>query len=233
MRRREFIALVGAAAAWPLSVRAQQREHRRVGVLMPFADSNVQAQASTFREELQKLGWIEGQHIRIDVRWATSDAASIERFGKELIALRPDVILASTTPASASLLQPSRTIPIVFTQVADPVGSGFVASLPRPGGNVTGFINLEASMDGKWLELLKEIAPHVNRAVFLFNPETAPYADFFLNSFKAAAAAFAIAAITAPVRDVSQLEKVIAERSSEPNSGLIVMPDAFTAAHRE
>jgi putative ABC transport system substrate-binding protein len=235
MRRREFFALVGLAAAGPWNVRAQQREPRRVGVLMPFAESNVQAQAfvSTFREELQKSGWIEGQNIRVDIRWATSDAASIERFGKELVALRPDLILASATPATASLLQQTRTIPIVFTQVADPVGSGFVASLPRPGGNATGFINLEASMGGKWLELLKEIAPHVSRAAFLFNPETAPYADFFLNSFKAAAATFAVTAIGAPVRDASQLEKVIVEQSTEPNSGLIIMPDAFTAAHRE
>jgi putative ABC transport system substrate-binding protein len=202
---------------------------------MPFADSNVQARAlvSTFRDELQKLGWIEGQNIRVDVRWATSDAASIDRFGRELIALRPDIILASATPATASLLQQTRTIPIVFTQVADPVGRGFVESLQRPGGNVTGFINLEGSMGGKWLELLKEIAPHVSRAVFLFNPETAPYADFFLNSFKAAAETFTVATIVAPVRDASKLEQTIAEQSSEANSGLIVMPDAFTAAHRE
>ena len=202
---------------------------------MPFADSNVQARAlvSTFRDELQKLGWIEGQNIRVDVRWATSDAASIDRFGRELIALQPDIILASATPATASLLQQTRTIPIVFTQVADPVGRGFVQSLQRPGGNVTGFINLEGSMGGKWLELLKEIAPHVSRAVFLFNPETAPYADFFLNSFKAAAETFTVATIVAPVRDASKLEQTIAEQSSEANSGLIVMPDAFTAAHRE
>ena len=153
---------------------------RRIGVLMTFAERDAEAQAfvAAFREGLQKLGWAEGRNIRIDYRWAALDAEPIQRFAKELVALQPDLILSHNTPTTAALLQQTRTIPIIFAAVADPVGSGFVASLPRPGGNVTGFINFEPTMAGKWLELLKEIAPRVNRVAFLFNPATATYAEF-------------------------------------------------------
>ena len=161
-----------------------------------------------------------------------ADAESIQRFAKELVALQPDLILSQNTPTTAALLQQTRTIPIIFATVSDPVGSGFVASFPRPGGNVTGFTNFEPTMAGKWLELLKEIAPRVNRVAFLFNPATAPYAEYYLNPFKAAAASFAVEAIAAPVRDTSELESVIAAQAREPNGGLIVMPDSFTTAHR-
>ena len=182
MKRREFITLLGgAAAAWPLAARAQQPERmRRIGVLMGYAESDPEAQAcvAAFREGLQKLGWTEGRNIRIDTRWATLDAESMQRFAKELVALQPDLILSQTTPTTAALLQQTRTIPIVFAIVADPVGSGFVASFPRPGGNVTGFTIIEPTMAGKWLELLKEIAPRVARVAFLFNPATAPYAEY-------------------------------------------------------
>ena len=157
---------------------------------------------------------------------------SRQRFAKELIALQPDLILSHSTPTTAALLQQTRTIPIVFATVSDPVGSGFVASLPRPGGNVTGFTNIEPTMAGKWLELLKEIAPRVTRVALLFNPATAPYAEYYLNPFKAAAASFAVEAIAAPVRDTSELESVVAAQAREPNGGLIVMPDGFTIAHR-
>jgi putative ABC transport system substrate-binding protein len=236
MRRREFITLLGsAAAAWPLGAGAQQGERmRRIGVLMAFAESNREGQAwiAAFREELPKLGWTERRNIRIDIRWGTLDAESRQRSAKELVALQPDLILSHTTAITAALLQQTRTIPIVFVQVVDPVGSGLVASIPRPGGNVTGFINLEGSMAGKWLELLKEIAPRVNRVAILFNPATAPYAEVFLNPFKAAARSFAVEAILAPVRDTSELESVIAAQAREPNGGLIVMPDPFTAVHR-
>ena len=160
------------------------------------------------------------------------DAEAIQQFAKELVALQPDLILSQNTPTTAALLQQTRTIPIVFALVADPVGSGFVASFPRPGGNVTGFITMEPTMAGKWLELLKEIAPRVNRVAFLFNPATAPYAEYYLNPFKAAAASFAVEAIAAPVRDTSELESVIAAQAREPNGGLIVMPDTFMNAHR-
>ena len=161
-----------------------------------------------------------------------SDVESMQQFAKELVALQPDLILSQSTPTTAALLQQTRTIPIIFAIVADPVGSGFVASFPRPGGNVTGFINMEPTMAGKWLELLKEIAPRVNRVAFLFNPATAPYAEYYLNPFKAAAASFAVEAIAAPVHDRSELESVVAAQAREPNGGLIVMPDSFLNAHR-
>src|SRR5262249_19176221 len=185
MRRREFIALLGSGVTgWPLAARAQQADRmRRIGVLMgyPESDSEAQTKIAAFRDGLQKLGWTKGRNTRIDTRWATpADAESMERFAKELVALQPDLILSSTTPTTAALLQQTRTIPIVFATVANPVGSGFVASFPRPGGNVTGFVVFEASLAGKWLELLKEIAPRVNRIAFLFNPATATYAEFYL-----------------------------------------------------
>ena len=206
MRRREFITMLGGVAvAWPHAARAQQRDRmRHIGVLMGYAENDREGQTfvAAFREGLQKLGWAEDRNIRIDFRWAAaSDVESMQRFAKELVALKPDLILSNNTPTTAALLQQTRIIPIVFASTVDPVGSGFVASLPRPGGNVTGFINMEDSMAGKWLELLKEIAPRVNRVAFLFNPATAPFAEYFLNPFKAAARSFALEAIAAPVHD--------------------------------
>jgi putative tryptophan/tyrosine transport system substrate-binding protein len=235
MKRREFITLLGGtAAAWPLAAQAQSDRVRRIGVLMgyPESDSEAQTKIAAFRDGLQKLGWTEGRNTRIETRWATpADAESMERFAKELVALQPDLILSSTTPTTAALLQQTRTIPIVFATVADPVGSGFVANFPRR-GNVTGFVVFEASLAGKWLELLKEITPRVNRIAFLFNPATATYAEFYLNPFKVAAASFAVEAIAAPVRDRSEIESVVSAQAREPNGGLIVMPDSFTDLHR-
>jgi putative ABC transport system substrate-binding protein len=207
---------------------------RRIGVLMGYAENGSEAQAwvAAFREGLQKLGWTEGRNIRIDTRWAASDAEAIQRFAQEFVALRPDLILTSSTPTTAALLQQTRTIPIIFANLVDPVGSGFIASLPRPGVNVTGFINMEPTMAGKWLELLKQIAPRVNRVAFLFNPATAPYAEYFLNPFKAAAASFAVEAIAAPVHDTSEIETVIAAQARAPNGDLIAMPDSFINSHR-
>ena len=235
IQRREFIALLGGAAvAWPLAARSQQDGMRRIGVLVPFPESEpvAQARVAAFREGLQKLGWTEGRNIRIDTRWAALDAEAMQRFAKELVGLQPDLILSQSTPNTAALLQQTRTIPIVFVQVTDPVGSGFVASISRPGGNVTGFTTPEQTMAGKWLELLKEIAPRVNRVALLFNPATATFAEFYLNSFKAAATSFAVEAIGAPVRSTSEFEPVIAEQVREPNGGLIVMPDIFMTGHR-
>ena len=157
---------------------------------------------------------------------------SIQRLAKELIALQPELLVSTSTPTTTSLLQQTRTIPIIFTNVSDPVGSGFVASLPRPGGNATGFSTIEGSLSGKWLELLKEIAPRVARVALLFNPATATYAEYYLNPFKVAAASFAVEAIAAPARDRSELESVFAAQAREPNGGLIVMPDSFSNAHR-
>src|SRR2546428_5543638 len=187
MRRRELITLLGGAAAWPLAARAQQRERkRRIGVLMAHAESDAEFHdyLSAFREGLQKLGWTEGRNIQIDSRWgALDDVEARQRSAKELIALQPDLILTQNTPPTASMLEQTRTIPVVFVIVADPVGSGFVQSLARPGGNATGFSVMAPTTTGKWLELLKEIAPRVSRAAFLFNPATAPYADIYLKPF--------------------------------------------------
>jgi putative ABC transport system substrate-binding protein len=235
MRRRQFISLLGGAAAtWPFAARAQQPERmRRIGVLMMYAESDAQAQAlvAVFRAGLRDLGWTEDHKIRLDYRWATSDSESIQRSAKELVALQPVLILSSSTPTTASLLQQTRTIPIIFANIVDPVGSGFVASLPRPGGNVTGFLNLEASMTGKWLELLKEIAPRVARVAIVFNPSTAPYAEIYLTPLNTAAASLGVETIVAPVRDMTELDTVIAAQARDPNGGLMVMPDGFMFAH--
>jgi putative ABC transport system substrate-binding protein len=235
MTRREFITLLGgAAAAWPLAAHAEQSGMRRIGVLMGSAENDSEAQAwvAAFREALQKLGWTEGRNIRIDTRWASADVEAMQRFARELVALQPDLILSQSTPAVAALLQQTRTIPIVFALIANPVGSGFVASFARPGGNVTGFVTIEGSLGGKWLELLKEIAPRVARVALPFNPATATFAEYYLNPVKAAAASLGVEAIVAPVHDRSELESVIAAQAREPNSGLVVIPDAFMINHR-
>jgi putative ABC transport system substrate-binding protein len=235
MKRREFITLIGGAAAWPLAARAQQRERvRRIGLLMgyPENDSEAQSLVAAFRERLQKLGWEEGRDTRMDIRWATpGDTESMLPLAKELVALQPDLILSHTTPTTAALLQQTRTIPIIFAAVSDPVGSGFVASLSRPGGHVTGFITLEGTLGGKWLELLKEIAPRVAWVACVFNPITA-VVEYYLNPMKAAAASLGVEAIVAPVHDRSELESIIATQARESNSGLIVMPDSFLLVHR-
>jgi putative ABC transport system substrate-binding protein len=237
--RREFITLLGGAAtssvSWPLAARAQQPgAMRRIGMLMGFPESDAEGQAyfAAFREGFQKLGWTEGRNVRIDTRWATANVESMQRFAKELVALQPDLILSQNTPTTAALLQQTRTIPIIFAIVSDPVGSGFVTSFPRPSGNVTGFITMEPTMAGKWLELLKEIAPRVNRVAVLFNPATAPYFDYFLNPFKAAAASIAVEGIAAPVHDASEIEAAISAQVRQPNGGLIVMSDSFMIVHR-
>src|SRR5262249_37179088 len=234
MRRRNFIALLVGAAAWPLAARAPQAERMRlIGVLVAYAESDPEGQAwvAAFRERLQKLGWAEGRNIRSATRWATPDVEAMQRFAKELVALQPDLILSQRTPTTAALLQHTRTIPIIFANIADPVGSGFVASFPRPGGNATGFVLFEPTMAGKWLELLKEIAPSVNRVAFLFNPATATYFEYYTNPFKAAAASFGVEAIAAPVHDRSELESAFAAQAREPNGSLIVLPDSFLNAH--
>jgi len=234
-RRREFIAGFGAAA-WPVVGRAQQAERvRRIGVLMGYPENDLEGPAfyAAFREGLEKLGWTEDRNIRIDTRWAPpEDAEARQRFAKELVALQPDLILSSVTPTTAVLLEQTRTIPIVFATVSDPVGSGFVASLAQPGGNVTGFQAMVGSLAGKWLELLKEIAPRVARVAVLFNPVVAPYAESYLTPLNAATSSLAVAAIAAPVRNLSELESVVAAQAREPNGGLIVIPDTFTDVHR-
>ena len=236
MKRRDFIlSLGGTALSLPRVARAQQPDRmRRIGVLTAYSESDLEAQARVraFLEGLQKLGWAEGRNILIDARWATSDAALMQRFAQELVAMQPELILSSSRPTTAALLHQTRTIPIIFAIVADPVGSDFVASFPRPGGNVTGFTDIQPTIAGKWLELLKEIAPRVARVAFLFNPVTATHFEYYLNPFKAAAASFAVEAIATPVRDRSEFDSVIAAQARAPNGGLVVMVDAFIVTHR-
>ena len=219
---------------WPLAARAQQPERmRRIGMLTGFGERDPEGQrrVGAFQDALQKLGWVDGRNVRVDTRWA-SDAEARQRFARELVALQPEVIVTDTTPPTRAVQQETRTIPIVFTGVADPVGSGFVTSLPRPGGQFTGFTNLEPTMAGKWLELLKEIAPRITRVAILFNPLTATYAEYFSGPFKTAGSSLAIEIVVAPVRDPAALESAISAQAEAPNGGLVVVPDIFTATHR-
>ena len=238
MRRREFITFLGGATVtWSVAARAQQPERmRRIGVLMAHTENDPEFKdyLDAFRQGLQKLGLIEGRNIQIETRWgALADAEMRQRSAKELIALRPDIILTQNTPPTASMLQQTRAIPVIFVIVADPVGSGFVGSLARPGGNATGFTIMEPTITGKWLELLKEIAPSVNRAAFMFNPATAPYVKIYLDPFKAAAASNGVEMVLAPVHDKADLDTVIATQARGSNSGLVVIPDGFLNVHRE
>ena len=237
MRRRTFITLVGsAAAAWPLAARAQQAgRKRRIGVLMAYAenDREYQSHLAAFREELQKFGWTEDRNVQFDYRWAALDPEVMRRFARELIALQPDVILSSSSPTTVSLLEETQSIPVIFANIVDPVGSGLAASLSRPGGNATGFMLFEASLARKWLELLKEIAPRVSSIAAVFNPATAPRGGaYYLASLEAAAKAFGMEVTATPIHVESDLDAVIATHARQPNAGLIVMPDAFLVGHR-
>jgi putative ABC transport system substrate-binding protein len=237
MRRREFIAGLGSAAAWPRGARAQQPDRvRRIGVLMGAEEDDPQRKGwlSAFTEGLAGLGWTDGRNLRIDVRWAGENVDRMRMLAKELADLQPDVIFSHTTPATAAVQSQTRTIPIVFTFVGDPVGEGFVAGLPRPGGNITGFIPQEESMAGKWVELLTEIAPGVKRVAAMFNPDTEPFVRrHFLPSFEEAARSFKVAPIVATVHNEAELERVITSLGREPRGGFVVMPDAFVQVHRE
>lgn len=235
MRRRDFITIIGgAAASWPLAGRAQQLDRRRIGILMGWAESDREAQSwlAAFREELRKLGWTEGRNIEMEIRWAAGDVESMKRFAKELVALQPDLIVTGSTPATAAVLQQTPTIPVIFVLVGDPVGSGFVTSLARPGGNATGFTPIEESLGGKWVEVLRDIAPRVSRVALVFNPPTATFVKGYLNTFRAAAASLGMETIVAPVSDMPELESLFTTEEREPNSGFVVIPDAFTITHR-
>jgi putative ABC transport system substrate-binding protein len=235
MRRREFITLLGgAAAAWPVVARAQQPDGmRRIGVLIGFAEDDPEAKArlAAFRQGLEKRGWSEGRNVRIDYRYAPAGAEA-QVLAKELVALQPDVILAHTTPVTAALQRESRTIPIVFAVVADPLGSGFVASLPQPGGNITGVMQYEASVTGKWLAMLKEIAPSLVRAAFVANPKTATFYDFYLRAGKALASSLGIEPVLTLVENPADIERAIESFARVPNGGLVLIPDVSTAVHR-
>jgi putative ABC transport system substrate-binding protein len=236
MKRREFIGLLVAATALPVTAHGQQGERvRRIGVLIGFAESDpaVQSWLAAFRGALAKLGWREGSNLRIELRWAGYDPDRMRTFAKELVDLRPDAILSVTTQVTDALVRTTQTIPIVIATVADPISSGFVTSLGRPGGNVTGFALYEAGMGGKWLELLKQIAPGVTRVALLFNPVTTVPVKFYMSSIEAAASSFAIQASTAPVHAKDEIEGVIAALAGNPGAGLIVMPDLFNLTNRD
>ena len=237
IKRREFITLIGgAAAAWPLAARAQQFDRmRRIGVLTSLAAGDPVAlrEITALQQGLQDLGWTDGRNLQIEYRWAAGDIDRMRTFAKELIGLRSEVIVARATPATVALARETRTIPTVFAQVSDPVGDGLVSSLARPSGNVTGFTNVESSMSAKWLQLLKEIVPSVARATCIFNPSTAPSGgSFFLGPFEAAASSLGVEAITTLVQSASDIERAFGAAAREPGGGLIVMPDTFVASHR-
>jgi putative tryptophan/tyrosine transport system substrate-binding protein len=234
VKRRQFILLLGsAAAAWPLAARAQQRERmRRIGVLMGVADDREgQARVTALKQGLQELGWTDGRNIQIEIRFGGADAARIRAYAAELVALGPDVIVGSTTPVIRAARQATSSIPIVVAGVNDPVEQGFVSSLAHPGGNITGFSFVDFQMVGKWLEMLKEAAPGVSRAVFMFNPDMSPQYYLYLRSFEAVPRSIAVEVTAAPVRDTAEVEKTIAKLGREPGGGLIVAPDAFTIVH--
>ena len=233
--RRKFLAtLGGAAVAWPRVARAQQGERmRRIGVLMVVAanDPEVEPRIKAFLAALQGFGWRDGENVRIDYRWAAGDAGRIRAYATELIGLTPDVIFVSSTPALAAL-KATRTIPTIFIGVPDPISSGFVISLARPGGNVTGITNFEFSMGGKWVGLLREIAPHIARVAILINPET-PGGSSFLGPIEAAANSFAVEPIRVPVQDATDIERAIKAFAREVNGSVIVLPSPVTQLHRK
>jgi putative ABC transport system substrate-binding protein len=232
MRRRDFIGLLGTGAALlPLaSARAQQRGMRRIGFLSANAEADAQPHqfVEAFREGLRENGWTEGRNLKIEFRWAAGDIDRANALARELVDLKPDLIVAHTTPATAALHRATSLIPIVFVVVSDPIGSGFVSSLSRPGGNVTGFVNLEASMASKWIELAKEIAPRLKRAAMVFNPDTAPYA-YFEPAIKAAAQSQSVELLEVPVHNVDDIESGLGRLNLAPDGGIVVMSDAFTA----
>jgi putative ABC transport system substrate-binding protein len=237
VRRRDFVkTIVVLSVAQAATVRAQPIEKtRRIGVLMAHRedDPEFQEYLSAFRQGLKQFGWIEGQNYRMETRWGALDDAQVrQRSAKELLAANPDIILTQNTPPTASMLQETRTVPVVFVIVTDPVGSGFVKSLSRPGGNATGFTIMEPTTSGKWLELLKDAAPQTRRALFLFNPRTAPFANYYLGLFKAAAVLLKVEPIAATVESMSDLESVFAAQAKIPDTGLIAMPDGFLNVHR-
>jgi len=237
IRRREFITLLGGAAAWPVAARAQQGEIRRIGVLAGLAenDPEMKARLAAFRQELEKRGWSEGRNVRIETRFAA--AGSIDQAGvlaKELLGTQPAVIVAMATPATTAVQQATSVIPIVFVHVADPVGSGFVHSLARPGRNLTGLLLFESGIVGKWLAMLKEVAPRLGRSALVFNPKTAPFYEYYRGSAETAASSLGIEIMLNPIENAAtDIERSIELFARVPDGGLVVLPDVTTVAHRD
>src|SRR5262249_6116796 len=235
MRRREFISLLGGAAAWPLAASAQQSGRmQRIGLLMGVADDREgQARVTALKQGLQELGWAEGRNIQIETRFGGADAGRIRAQAAELMALAPDVLVGQTTPVIRALRQATSSIPIVMAAINDPVEQGVVSSLAHPGGNITGFTFIDFQMVGKWLEMFKQAAPGVSRAALMFNPNTASSYYVYLRSFEAEPRSIAVEVAEAPVRNTAEIEEAIAKLGREPGGGLIVPPDAFTILHHQ
>jgi putative tryptophan/tyrosine transport system substrate-binding protein len=234
MRRREFIAGLGSAAAWPLVARAQQGDRmRRVGVLMAGDENDppMKSYVSALTQGLADLGWTVGRNVQMELRWYGDNINRSRALARELVGLQPDIILVNTTPATIAVRLETRAIPIVFVNVADPVAQHIVARLDRPSGNITGFAGFEASLAGKWLELLSEIAPGLKRAAIMFNPDTLP-APGYMPSIETAARSLKVEQVITPVRSDAEIESIIMDLGREPGGGLVVMPGAFPAAHR-
>jgi putative ABC transport system substrate-binding protein len=236
MRRREFITLLGSTAvAWPGAVWAQRGERlRRIGVIMPLPENDPEAQhrLHVIKTGLQGRGWIEGSNIHIDIRWGVG-GPPLSTIAKELVGLPADIIIAQSTTAVVAIQRETRTIPVIFIQVVDPVGQGLVASLARPGGNITGFSNFETAIGGKWVELLKEIAPRLTRVAVLFSPSTAPYKKLFLQSVEAAVPSFSVDMTASPVQDHAEIEPVLRSLGGGLDTGLILPPDIFSTNNRK
>jgi putative ABC transport system substrate-binding protein len=234
IRRRDFITLLGGAAAWPVAARAQQGDRvRRIGVLSTGDENDFEkARISALTQALAGLGWTEGRNVRLDLRWGGDDINRIRALAQELVGLQPDIILTNGTPATVAVQRETRTIPIVFVGLTDPVASGIVPRLNQPGGNITGFAFIEATLGGKWLELLSEIAPGLKRAAFMFNPDTAPFSSVFLPSLETAARSLKVEPIIAHIHSDAEIETAITALGREPGGGLVVMPDTFVNVHR-
>jgi putative ABC transport system substrate-binding protein len=236
MRRREFIAgLAGAAAAWPVAARAQADRPRRIGMLvgLPEGDPEGEKWVQALLRGMSQLGWQRGTNLQVDLRWVANDFDRTQAIARELVQSQPDVIEVTSTPATAAILRETQTIPVVFASVSDPIGAGFIQSLTRPGGNATGFVNIEASLGGKWVEVLKEVVPGISRAAMMFNPKTSPQTGYYRQSLEAAAASLAVQIVAAPVSNHDEIQKVMADLGQHSDAGLIVVSDVFTAARSQ
>ena len=235
IRRREFITTLGSAVAWPLAARAQPARMRRLGVLLSFAENDAGgvSEMDALRAGLAELGWVEDRNIHVDVRWPGGDLERIQEMAKELVAVRPDIVLARSTPTTAAFRRESENIPIVFVNIIEPAEQGFVQNLARPGGNITGFTSFESMIGGKWLQLIKEVDPRITRVAVIFNPQTAPFAGLFVRSVEAAAPGLAVEVMAMPVASDADIEAAMTDFARRPGGGLVAIPDSFTGEHRE
>jgi putative ABC transport system substrate-binding protein len=235
IQRREFISFLGGAVVWPLAARAQQAQRRRLGVLMNVVkdDPGSLDEVAALQHGLAELGWADGRNIDIEFRWPGGDVERAQALAKELVGLRPDVLLSRSTPTTAALRRETGTIPIVFVNVIEPVEQGFVQDLARPGGNITGFSNFESMIGGKWLQLLKEVDPRITRVALIYNPQTAPFAGLFLRSVEAAAPGLAVEPVAMPVTSEADIEAAMTAFAQRSGGGLIAIPDSFTGQHRD